>query len=285
MSRGQARATIAKEIPTSSTLGQGPSAPAPPSRVPFAVPGSLLGVGLVILVLVGRSAAAPPPPPAPPPPCPGPNVQVTAVERLIKQGQAKLAVGLADSYLGDPSQGPCQPDPVQLAGLRYRAALDDLLSNTSADDPEESRAAAMRWQENERKADLQQVPASVREAPMTVFGRAYSAHLFALARAAFVKAWELGAVGPGDLQQVAAYHATIRNLGTALLEQATKGKDTRAEAFATLSTGCAIARAYHVGGEACLDLKDQLGPDDRSWPKPQADDPVLQAAVGHPRPL
>jgi hypothetical protein len=233
-----------------------------PPALLAAVAGGLLLLGMVVGVNLSQAR------------CEGYTEQRREISTLINQGKSAIASGMAELYLANNNL--CPDAKLEIANLAYQASLRDILSipQLQARDLGVGQAAALRWQEAERKADSYNLPTSRRTPPMSISVEAYNAGLWALSRAAFVKALESGAVSPHDLKAIAHYYALLRNWGNGLLEQ--REQEAHQQGLVLLRTAREVSQAYRLPqAEAQQDLVRLLGADSLAWPSPDVTDPVL----------
>jgi hypothetical protein len=201
------------------------------------------------------------------------TTQIDELSNLISAGQTNSAVNLARLYRDRHDQRKvhlCNFAYAAIASVEYLASKQEILSRRPG--VEAGGAMVSAWREAEQRASAAKVRT---DAPMTVFGEAMRAHMWELARAAFLKAWEQGTVGPEQRSTVMEYYAALRNGGGALAFRGTP--QTRDQGVLRLATAHAIDTAYGLGsGVACLDMQ-ALGYRDCSAISPDLADPVLVA--------
>lgn len=247
--------------------GLGPAWGALPRPALLLLAGAAVLVAGVLIGLLFRPA---------PSPCSDMARERGQVRDFLARGQAPVALGLAESALGQGSPAPCGDARAALATLWYGAGVEHLLTTPAGDDAAASQTAAA-WLALEGKAEGLGVPTTERLPAMRVAARAYSTGHWALADAAFRQAWAAGDVGP---EAVGLRYAILRNWGRGLaFRDAAGNAHLRAQGVRLLATAQALATAYALAnGEACRDLQ-ALGYEDCSSPAPDLLDPVLAAAT------
>ncbi|MBV9280672.1 MAG: hypothetical protein JOZ41_11360 [Chloroflexi bacterium] len=200
--------------------------------------------------------------------------QIQEIQGLISRGNPQVAASLATLYLESAGKPACPQTKVTLGALSYTATLDALFAEPppSALD----HRPLLTWLSAERQADAIGVPLEERLSPFSIVVDAYNDHMWELAKAAFLRAWQRGLVGPGDVTQIASYYAILRNFGDALVREGQRS--ARHQGLVSLRTSDAISTVYSLGrGEAHADLVRLLGPQTRVWPGADTSDPVLAA--------
>lgn len=249
------------------------SVDSPPTAPPRAVPWPRVAAGVGVLLLLGAMLWL-----VRPSPCSTRRDLIDTLRHLLNQGRPSLVVGLADVALTTtgPGEPLCQDAKLAVVLLRSVAARAEVFSIHGYDDLQAGRLAFERWHEAEAKDEAYGLPREQRPPAMATFKDAVDRGLWELAQAAFLTAWDEGAVGPSDWQAVSTYFAASRNYAGALLRSGDKEQQGRG--LAILRTACEISRAYKLGrGEACQDLMSLVGPDQDAWPPPLLNDPVLSA--------
>jgi hypothetical protein len=194
---------------------------------------------------------------------------------FVARGRLDLAVGIAETKLAQQAPRLCESAQAALAGYWYTASMDNLFNIPRPDWPgsEVEQQMVARWLDIERQADLYAVPNDKRWAPMSTAVRAYNSELWALADAAFRKAW---AKDETSGEMVLFRYNLLRNWGYNLAHKG--GPDQRSLAERILATAQAVAERYSLPRlEACQDLVD-LGNKDCGSVAPDANDPVLTTA-------
>ena len=194
------------------------------------------------------------------------------IQRLETQADYKVAAALADLDLSNVNKPLCPETQAGLALVWYQSSINGLLATPPTTPMDQTPVLA--WEGIERRAEALGLSSADQVSPMTVFTMSYNNHLWLLARASFLAAWNDNLVGPGDVTQIQTYYADLTNLGLALTRQTQPRVKDRG--FSMLSTAAAIGKAYEVGGEAESDLQSLL--DRRPWPHPDSSDPILAAA-------
>lgn len=210
--------------------------------------------------------------------CTSDDSQIRDVQQLLQAGQPDAAVAFIEIALRKSSPPACPQTRVELGALAYTARLNALFSRVEVSPLD--RGPLLGWLSAERQADVVGVPSEQRLSPISVAIDAYNAHLWPLARAAFLRAWQQGSVGPGDVDRVALYYAICRNEGLALIRK--ESGALRQQGLMVLRTADAISATYRLDrGEARADLTQILGPSVRSWPEADRHDAVLADARQH----
>jgi hypothetical protein len=201
-----------------------------------------------------------------------PNLAAIRELRRAAHYEAAFALGQADlRKLGGQL---CPTAGSGLARDTYEAAVDGIVVAPHVrGDVGGGRDAVARWRRAEAFADKHQLPREQRRGALALFSVAYDTGHHELARELWLDAWASGLPLADDVGWVTKYHAVVRNLAG---ELATVGPEAeRRPGRRLLRTACLLAVAAKVGGEACHDLAELVGPDQRAWPEP-LDDPVLE---------
>lgn len=200
------------------------------------------------------------------------------IKGLIDKGSLDTAAGLAETTLAQGDLPLCSEVQAALAGFWYGARMDLLLSveRPSWYDSALDQSLVARWNEIERRADDYHLPESERWADMTVAIRASNAGLWALADAAFRRAWDARQAGEAP---AAFRYALLRNWGHHLgMSGGPAGHD---QAMRLLATAVAIADAINIpAGEACDDIETLFAVTDCRSVAPDRTDPVLATQAG-----
>lgn len=206
------------------------------------------------------------------PTCGSYSGELANIQRLMDNRDYATASSLANLYLTDQHNPPCSAAKQSFAVFAYQAALDDIFATSAVD----GQSAVQRWTETERRAEANAVPPAMRLTPMAVANHAYDSHQWALARAAFLKAWSSSGFDRQSLKSVQFYYAILRNGGVELASSA----QTRDTGLAQLYLACDLARAVPLDQrEACQDLIVRGVPDQDSGSESaaSASDPVFAA--------
>ena len=199
------------------------------------------------------------------------------VQNFLSRGQTALAVGLAELKLAQQNPPLCAAAKSALAGFWYRASIDDLFSTSHPDStpPEVDQQLIARWEDIESKANsVYAVPKDQLVSPFSLAVRSYASARWALADAAYRKAWAEGLAGPSS---IGFRYDLLRNYGYNL---AHKGPANQKQAgVQILGTAQAIASRYSLPKhEACQDLQD-LGYKDCRAVQPDPLEPTLIAVT------
>lgn len=198
--------------------------------------------------------------------------EIAALQELASKGKFAHVTELANFHLSNRELPPCSDAKLALGELAYTSALNDLFSTRELD----GRAALLRWQEAETKAEQNGVSLAKRMPPLTIVSQAYNLGFWELGTAAFRQAWRSGAVDHNDPKAVHLYYALTRNWGYAFASS--KDGVARQRGLVFLRTADEISRGYGLAaGEAYQDLTHFLGEDLRNWPAPDLKDPILAA--------
>jgi hypothetical protein len=200
------------------------------------------------------------------------------IGREVAQGKLDIAAGLAETVLASrkaPELPLCLEKHAALAALWYGARIDSLLATARPEwlDSQFDRDLVARWRAIEDQADHYQVPAHKRLAPMMVADRAANARHWALADAAFRRAW---AAGNLRHDAMSFRYSLLRNWGRNLA--VSQNPETRLDARQLLATAVLIADRYDLTGEACRDLETIFGYADCHQAPADTSDPVLAQA-------
>lgn len=200
--------------------------------------------------------------------------EIGSLQDLITRGKFALATDLANAHLNNRKLPPCPEARQALSDLGYSASLNDLFASRELD----GRAALLRWQDVEARADANKVPLTKRWPPLTIVAQAYNAGFWELGRAAFRQAWRDGTADHGDPKATRLYYALLRNWGYSQATATDPAK--RQEGLVLLRTADEISRMYGLSaGEAHQDLLRLGGVDLAKLPAADARDPILAAAL------
>lgn len=207
--------------------------------------------------------------------CTTDDTQIHYVQQLLQAGQPDAAAAFVEVALRKADPPACPQTRIELGALAYTARLNALFSRVEVSPLDHGPVLA--WLSAERQADAVGVPTEQRLSPLSVVAQAYNAHLWELARAAFLTAWHQGLVGPGDVGEVERYYAILRNYGRVLAQETTGENYQRG--LVLLRTADAVSQAYQLGrGEAATDLQSLVAGRHAPWPALDNSDSVLRAA-------
>ncbi len=178
--------------------------------------------------------------------------EIGQISEFASKGQWDVAIGLAEGALAAQIKPLSEEAKRSISTLWYGASMDRLYTTVR---PSWSDAAIEgqivgRWLAIERQADTYSLPKERRWSSMSVATRAYTAGIWALADAAFRRAWTAGEAG--DVP-IGFRYALLRNWGYELAFRGSPAQ--RDQAIRLLGTAVAIAQSHPVGQEACDDLK------------------------------
>lgn len=221
------------------------------------------------------AAPTPTPVPTPTPSCAVWRTTADQVSDLVNRGRFETAADVAALRLGEAPGELCAETASRLARLWYNARMDALIDSQPAGwySRQFDENVVAQWHAIEADADRYTIPAQDRWPERTIVDRAYDAHLWALADAAFMKAWVNGKLVDAPSQK---RYALLRNWGHALA----KLGDPEAQELALrlLATAVAISDRYNLRDDlACRELVEVLGIADCRTAAPDLGDPLLAA--------